>query len=335
MNFKTNKISFCRTHADNVMEAPDKEQIINILKDKYSINFKSNRAMILSSKSLNFLRNPHLISVKTSGTNYFLFLTRINTINCAFFIDRKIKQGYSLPRIVSVKYSFDNSVFNDTLLDGELVKDTNDNWMFLISDIIVSEGNRIDNKNIITRFNTLYSILSNKYTVDKYMDICPLIVKRLFSYSEYDKLVTQFIPSMTYGIRGLYFNTMNPKHSNQLFLYPKSKSRMSPTSGIKDKITIKTEKIGSQAQTLDKIKVFEIRTTIQPEIYDLYCIDSGKFVKYDTARISTLKVSKLIRKLFNENQIVYVSCKFNSKFNKWEPFAESEREKVSDIKYIK
>ena len=167
------------------------------------------------------------------------------------------------------------------------------------------------------------------------MDICPLIVKRLFSYSEYDKLVTQFIPSMTYGIRGLYFNTMNPKHSNQLFLYPKSKSRMSPTSGIKDKITIKTEKIGSQAQTLDKIKVFEIRTTIQPEIYDLYCIDSGKFVKYDTARISTLKVSKLIRKLFNENQIVYVSCKFNSKFNKWEPFAESEREKVSDIKYIK
>ena len=335
MPFKTNKISFCKTQADNVMEAPDKEHIINILKDKYSINFKSNRAMILSSKSINFLRNPHLISVKTSGTNYFLFLTRINTINCAFFIDRKIKQGYSLPRIVSVNYSFDDSVFNDTLLDGELVKDTNDNWMFLISDIIVSEGNRIDNKNIITRFNTLYSILSNKYNVDKYMDICPLVVKRLFSYSEYDKLVTQFIPSMTYGIRGLYFNTMNPKHSNQLFLYPKSKSKMSPTSGIKDKITIKNDKIGSQTQTLDKIKVFEIRTTIQPEIYDLYCLDAGNFVKYETARISTLKVSKLIRKLFNENQTVYVSCKFNSKFNKWEPFAESGREKVSDIKYIK
>ena len=68
MPFKTNKISFCKTQADNVMEASDKEHIINILKDKYSINFKSNRAMILSSKSINFLRNPHLISVKTSIT---------------------------------------------------------------------------------------------------------------------------------------------------------------------------------------------------------------------------------------------------------------------------
>jgi len=59
------------------------------------------------------------------------------------------------------------------------------------------------------------------------LDICPLVVKRFFSYNEYNELLTQFLPNLKYGVRGLYFNSLNPKHANHLFLYPKeSKTRV-------------------------------------------------------------------------------------------------------------
>ena len=162
MYMKVNTISFCKKTGENVMETSSKEQIINILKTKYNINFKSNRAMILTEKTVKYLSNPHFISVKTIGTNYFLFLTNIDNINYAFYIDRKVKQGYNYPRIISVKYSFSDIVFKDTLLDGELVKDKDNNWMFLISDLIVAEGTLLK-QNIANRINYLYEILEKKY----------------------------------------------------------------------------------------------------------------------------------------------------------------------------
>jgi hypothetical protein len=104
------------------------------------------------------------MSIKSSGTNYYLYFTCINNINYCFFIDRKIKSGYTYPRIISVKYAFDDSIFQDTLLDGELVRDSNDNdaWIFLITDILVHKGKKI-NCNIVNRFNLLYDMLTNDY----------------------------------------------------------------------------------------------------------------------------------------------------------------------------
>ena len=328
MSMKVSNISFCNTQADNVVETSSKEQIITILKTKYNINFKSNRAMILNAKTLKFLRNPHFISVKTTGTNYFLFLTNIDNINYAFYIDRKIKQGYTCPRIISVKYSFSDDIFKDTLIDGELVKDSKNNWMFLMSDLIISEGVLLK-QNITHRINTLYSILNDKYREDKYMDICPLAVKRLFSYGEYNELLTQFLPNLKYGVRGLYFNSLNTKHANHLFLYPKDNSDNNSKNynSIKHKNQLKSTKTTDDKNVREL--TFEIKKTIQPEIYDLYYLDETKnMVKYENARISTMKTSKLISKLFKENDEIYVLCKFNSKFNKWEPYNSSEKQKV-------
>ena len=98
MNVQTNKIPFCSGDAENITRIEDKNHIIEKLK-KYNVFVKTNRASILNEKSIKFLNNPHLISVKTVGTNYFLFLTKFNNINCCFYIDRKIKLGYTLSLI--------------------------------------------------------------------------------------------------------------------------------------------------------------------------------------------------------------------------------------------
>ena len=330
MSFKVNTISFCKKTGDNVQDSHNKEKIMDILKKKYNINFKSNRAMILTSKTVNYLRNPHFISVKTTGTNYFLFLTNIDTINYAFYIDRKVKQGYTYPRIISVKYSFNDDVFKDTLLDGELVKDKDNNWMFLISDLILAEGVLLK-QNISYRINYLYQLLNKKYREDKHTDICPLVVKKFFNYSQYNELIALFLPNLTYGVRGLYFNSLNTKHANHLFLYPQDKDSNSNKSNKSNKSNESNELIKKQDEINKEFKslTFQIKSTIQPEIYDLYYKnDTNELIKFDTARVANLKSSKLISKLFKENDNVFVNCKFNPKFAKWEPFEASHSDKV-------
>lgn len=322
MDFRTMKISFCKKSGNNVVEADDKQQIIDILYKKYSINFKTNRAMILNAKSLSFLRlNPHLISIKTTGSNYYLFLTRINDICCAFFIDRKVKQGYTLPRIISVNLSFNESIFNDTLLDGELIKDKHNNWMFLISDMSVYKGKKLT-ENIIGRFDKLISTLETEFREDPIKDICPIRIKRLFDYSEYSYLITQYIPKLEYNIRGLYFNTLNTKHCNQLFIYKDHNSN----NGTNNTRAVQVQR---KANTnMEEIRTFRINTTMQPEIYDLFHSKNNEEVRFDMAHISGLRISKLIRVLFESGDAVYVNCKFNKKFNKWEPFENGLKEDI-------
>ena len=328
MSFKVNTISFCKKTGDNVQDSDTKGKIIDILKTKYNINFKSNRAMILTSKTINYLRNPHFISVKTTGTNYFLFLTNINHINYAFYIDRKVKQGYTYPRIISVKYSFNDDVFKDTLLDGELVKDKDNNWMFLISDLILAEGVLLK-QNISYRINYLYELLSKKYREDQHIDICPLVVKKFFNYSQYNELIALFLPNLTYGVRGLYFNSLNTKHATHLFLYPQEKDSNKSNKSNKSNNSNKFIKKQDESNKEHKSLTFQIKSTIQPEIYDLYYKnETNDLIKFDTARVSNLRSSKLISKLFKENDVVFVNCKFNPKFAKWEPFESSQSDTV-------
>ena len=320
LEIKTLPLSFCSEEAHNVVNPEAKEYIMNSLKNKHNINIDKKHAFILNNRSIYFLeKTQHIISIKSSGTNYYLYFTNINNINYCFFIDRKIKSGYTYPRIISVKYAFSDEVFNDTLLDGELVrdKDDNDSWIFLITDMLVCEGKKLET-NIVGRFNKLYQVLKNKYNPNFNLDICPLVVKKLFLYKDYDYLITQFIPSLPYRTNGLYFNSLNTKHANHLFLYPKD----SKTQFIKKPDKIETKNVAKEL-------TFELKKTIHPEIYDLYYLNEDKqSMKYQNARISSLKTSKLVSKLFKENEIVYVLCKLNDKFNKWEPFKHSEKDKM-------
>ena len=79
MDFKLMKISFCDRMADNIVTTENKKFILDILKDKYDINIQKKYALILNEKNIKFVQmNPHLITVKTAGSNYYLFLTKVN-----------------------------------------------------------------------------------------------------------------------------------------------------------------------------------------------------------------------------------------------------------------
>jgi len=354
-------LSFCSDSAHNVVNSEAKEFIINRLKQKYNVEITKKHAYILNSKSIYFLeKTQHIISIKSSGTNYYLYFTNINNINYCFYIDRKIKSGYTYPRIISVKYCFDDIIFKDTLLDGELVRDVNDNdsWIFLITDMLVHKGKKLE-CNIINRFNLLYDMLTNNYNKNHEIDICPLIVKKLFLYKDYDELITRFIPSLPYKTNGLYFNSLNTKHANQLYLFKnsndknkqskqyankntsnnnnscntKNSSNMENSSNTKNSSNMENSSNTKNSSTMENI-ILKIKTTDKSDIYDLYCKNRDEEHKLGIACIPNLRTSKLIRKIMESNENnedVYINCKYNEKFNKYEPISKSSNKIMTDI----
>ncbi len=326
MEIKTMDLSFCNTKAHNVVNKEGKQYILDCL-EKHKIKLNTKRAYILHNKTLQYLeKTQHIISIKSSGTNYYLFFTNINNINYCFYIDRKIKPGYSYPRIISVKYAFDDIIFKDTLLDGELIKNENDptQWMFLITDIILCCGEKLE-CNIINRFNKLYKILNENYKENLDLDICPLVVKKLFLYKDYDNLITMFIPSLPYKTKGLYFNSLNTKHANQLYLFNNNSNNNHNKHNKHKKVDTETETDNVNTQF-----IFKLQSTNTPEIYDLYCNNNRNLEKYGVACIPNLRTKMLIQKNLSDG-ICYVNCKYNEKFSKYQPISVLDIQENSAI----
>ena len=107
IEIKTMDLSFCGEVAQNVVNKESKQFILDDLNHNYKLRINDNRAYILNDKSVYFLeKTQHIMSIKSSGTNYLLFFTNINNVNYCFFIDRKIAPGYTIPRIISTKFQF-------------------------------------------------------------------------------------------------------------------------------------------------------------------------------------------------------------------------------------
>ena len=219
---KCSNISFCDKQAFNIIDDNIKKKILDILKNDYFITIKDKNFYIINKKNINYIeKNPYIISVKSIGSLYYLFLTKIDNKNYCFFIDKKIKDGHEYPRILSVLYRFDDVLFNNTLFEGELLRDNDNKWLFVINNLILYKNQILKNKNIIYKLNIVYDILNNYYIKDDHLEICPLYVKRLFSNHEWDKIVNDYIPNLNYKTRGLYFeNTKSNK--NYLFIFPRT-----------------------------------------------------------------------------------------------------------------
>ena len=212
-------INFCNKKAFNLVDEDFKQRVIDSLKDNYYITISDRNFYIINERNINYIeKKPFILSVKSLGSLYYLYLTKIDGINYCIYINKKIKDGHKFPLMVSVPYRFDDDLFNNTLFDGELLRNNNDNWLYIINNLVLLKGEIMKNRNIMKKLNLVYKILTNNYTKDEEMEICPLYVKRLFGYHELDTIINEYIPSMNFKVRGLYFEGIK-NNKNYLYLF--------------------------------------------------------------------------------------------------------------------
>lgn len=302
------KTSFCGKTVDNVTNNEVKQYILDDMKLKCGgIQYNSRYAKVYNQQYSRNLNNPHLICLKSSGSPYLLYCTQINGVNYSFLIDKKVKVGYDFPKIFVTPYQFDTDIFLGTLFETELIRDKHSNWFLLLGDIYYHKSSSTNTTVIMDRVNLIHTILTKQYNSDSFCDVCPIQVKRFFDFKDKDYIMNEFIPNLHYNTRGFYFVPLKCSYSKILYMFKEGDLK-------------KPEK--QKKNTLN----FMIQKTLKRDVYDLYLQGKNNIVKHGIACVPNLKSSQMIRGLFNDStEDIIVECKFNDKFQKWEPL-----QKVND-----
>lgn len=337
---QTGYISFCDKTAFNIKSDRVKKKILQNINDISNIKIIQKHFDILNKNHFKKLNDiPHLVSLKTNGNPYLLYLTKYNFTNLSIFIDKKIQPGYFLPRMIITYLQFDDSLYDNTLFEGEMTKDKNNNWIFIINDIYIHKNKLLIKNNILNRIEIINNILINNF--DNNSDICSFLIKKYFKYDELKYVVEEFSKKLNYTSRGIYFTPLYFKFKTILYNFDNSlintvrkvKYQKNDEFMMKTKESTKTTKkfMNNTSNTSNRTKIntnititskeeeiFYIEKTDMPDVFNLYNYNDNMNVyqKIDIAYIPNIKTSKFMREIFkNENIITKLKIKCYS-FNK-------------------
>lgn len=316
------EISFCNRIGFNVKSDDFKKKILDDLSkfgckiiQKHHDKFNENGSMeVLNS-------NPHLMTLRSNGNPYYLFLTKHDGINQCIFIDKKVQQGYINPRMVIVKFWFNDALFSNTLFTGEMVKsDKTGAWTFLLHDMLADCGESCNHINLVKRLNRTYEVLSSMWKRDPRQDVSDIRVKRYFHYDEYETMMA-WSKKLPYTCRGIYFKPLFLKFRDILFNFDDTLIKKNDKS-----VTYNNKQFVTKEEHAEIVKektksIVWIQKTSQPDIYQVFVDNKDAGLAF----VNNIRVSKMLRERFVSatpvDKVKY-TANFNSKFKKWEPIEE-------------
>ena len=299
------------------------KNLINIGRFKVEGKYYS----FLNKKNLNSLKNyKFFVLLKSFGKNYVLFLTNIDDKNYCIFINKK----NNVMNIVNI--NFENELFKGTLLDGEIVKNNENKYIFLVNDLPYYKGNSLITKNFDERNKILEKILIDDYKLDNELYISK---KKYFKFKEINDLVDNYSKVLSYRCSGLLFKNNTNFGDNYLFSFPECRSDskilkngvtidnqkviikeehkiISPKQNFKkelnedDELFGELENVNNNDEDIKNKKTcnFMINPTSLPDIYELYCYSSNNNIeKYAYASVPNIDTSNYIKTIVNFDNI--------------------------------
>ncbi len=283
-------------------------------------------------KVYNTVQNADLYLSIPKGLKYFVWFKSFKKKNCCILL----QLGRNKKTIS--KFEFYNCCFNPILCSGKgtIFYGTMVNLnlpFFNIEDIYYFKGNDISHLNNIEKFNQIYIILEKYYKQIAYSDKYLILGMPNIS-NNYTDLIRK-INDLNYSIYAIQNRKINSNIYYNEFLN----------------------------KTVESIKTFLIKTTINTDIYQLYFLNKNTLEKHSFALINTYKLSVLMNKLFrnikenanldlleesddeeefentNIDRFVYLEkkikfkCVYNKKYNLWTPI-EKSNENICNKKEI-
>jgi hypothetical protein len=324
-------ISFCDKIGYNIRSDETKKQILDKLEKKYGIRIIARHYdKFDQTRSVPVLnRNPHLICARSNGNPYMLYLTRYNFVDICIFIDKKVQQGYFLPRMIVAHLMLGTgAVHDDTIMHGEMIKKNDGTWVFAINDMTVYKGRLLSEENLVKRLNYVYMLLESEYIED---DMTPfkIVVKKFFAYDEVEALESH-IKNLPYTCRGLYFKPLFIKFRDILINFDDALVKKVERYKVGGTFMLNTPAPAPPSppppptaspksnQTPTQTR-FYTKKTSAPDVYDIFD-ENGTAV--GIACIPTMALSKKMRLLFDTKTIVdkvNLPYTYSDKFNKWVP----------------
>jgi hypothetical protein len=259
---QTQYISLCNNEGINIKSHAKKMEILNSLEHSYGVKIvEKHHERFYAEKHSNRLQKvPHVVSLKTNGNPYFMFLTTVNFSNVVIMIDKKIQMGYSVPRMIIIKLAFnDDELFTNTLFEGEMVLDRQKKWVYLISDLLVYKKSNIKKQcDFLKRLQTIYSVVENNLK-PSFQNLFAIQVKKYVTLDKTNWLINSFSKNLTYSVRGIYIKPLYSKfkdllvNNNDSLIVTNSKQKMNHDTHFRTTV-LQNGSNGSRCHTDDPNK---------------------------------------------------------------------------------
>lgn len=335
----TGVISFCDRINANIKSSDAKTLILSEIESKYNVSILQRHWHFLDERAIQqIIVSPHLACLRSNGNPYFLYFTRYEDIPVIYYIDKKIHPGYQQPRIILARGMFNDTIFDGTLLDGEMVKAKDNSWIFLINDMIAYCGKHLFRSPLPQRLEFIYEMLKSHYVSDSDVDVCSFQVKRYIQASQEGvTALVELSRTLPYTCRGVYFWSFNLKYKPKLHNFDMSiikpvirkvkdtpDFREKPVAAIPEppKTPDIVEHCGQQCGSDEKL--YWLRKTEHPDVYEVYPTDNGKLQNnlIGIAHVSSMVTSKMLRATFKDATVTMYfqfKCKWNEHTQKWQP----------------
>lgn len=261
---------------------------------------------ILHYNDLEKLKNFPVFTLSTTGNKYWLFLTTYNDRKYCVLMNPKKDQMYL------VRYRFDNSLFSDTVLEGEAIKnDKGDKWYFLVSDISVYKGIKIKSTSFSQRQETLRLIMEKEYKPDEALNPMILITKPYLEINYVKHFIEEQIKYIPFKVSGIYFKSEDLYRNDIVYLLDEDKQ---PTVIKKKEVKPITHNTNIENESN---RVLWVNKTDFPDVYEIYKEKNKE--KMGFASIPDLKTSQFMNEsLENKSGRLFI-CVWDSTFEKWRP----------------
>lgn len=348
----TGVISFCDRVGYNIKSSDTKETILRELNGKFQIQILQKHWHKLDSEGVTHLyRSPHFACLRSNGNPYYMYFTRYEDVPIIYFIDKKIQPGYQVPRVILGRGKWGDEVFNQTLIEGEMVKDKYNGWIFLINDVIAFQGEYLWRLTLPQRLEYGYRLLQDYYKPDPLMDVCMFHMKK-YAHATQEGITAllELSKELPYTSRGLYFWPFSRKFKPKLYNFddtlikavtrkvkdnPEFREAPLPPPPEESAVTSPQQIVENDATPpqLDQFtnvneddRVFWLRKTENPDVYDIYQTSQMTSQKEGVAHVPSLKVSKLLRSEFKDATVAVTIpfvCKYDDKWQKWLPLQKA------------
>jgi len=214
----TGVISFCDRISFNIKSSDIKDKILKDLNTKFEIVILQKHWHKLDENNIKYIqRIPHIACLRSNGNPYYMYFTKYEGVEIIYFIDKKVQSGYQVPRIILCKGMWKPEIFNDTLIEGEMVKNFEGKWLFLINDVIGFKGKYLSDESLPKRIEYAFDMLTHMHTPNKYMDVCEYRVKKYAHATQQgtDALI-ELSKTLNYTSRGIYYCTFSYKYKPKL-----------------------------------------------------------------------------------------------------------------------
>jgi hypothetical protein len=282
--------------AHHITDDGVKEELLRDISDRMRVRTMMREAKVYRPGAGQDTSGSYVTHLQSKGNPYILFLTRIGFVETSVYVDRKVRPGHALPRVIVDHVMFGSDLYDGTVLSGEMIRTHDGEWRFLVEDLLAVRGKPLGRVCYRDRYAALLQVVAS--SAPDGASTHRVVVKRVFPSDDrgFDDM-QRHAAAVPYGYTGCVYRSLVPGRGNW---FVRGSGKPIPD--------------GEQARDRD---IMALRSTVTPDVYEVYDVSGNK---RGVLGVQGMEISLELSEAFGgqSGATIRWMCKWSEDFQKWQ-----------------